>query len=321
MGIEDKVGDVSPPENAAEKEKKIPRVSIGMPVYNGEPFIREALDSLLAQTFTDFELIISDNASTDGTEAICREYEAKDARIRYVRQAENLGATANFQFVLDEALGIYFMWAAADDSQTSDFIELLITALDENPSFACMMTDVRNIRDSANADSFLSILDDIRIEDVKKNWPECRRRFFRNPTSNIFFCIYGIFRAKTIKSIELNYNNLHKYAFSSEIPLLAQVAILGQVASIPKPAKVYRRHELSEYNKEQSVIKNKDRLLGFNSVSLSLFLIALRSNLSFFQKLTLVGTTAVTSFIWMVRFFLTKINCSLKNLMRSRLKE
>jgi len=102
-----------------------PQVSIGMPVYNGEPFIREALDSLLAQTFTDFELIISDNASTDGTEAICREYAVKDDRIRYVRQAENRGALANFQFVLDEAVGEYFMWAAADDVWDVKWIESL----------------------------------------------------------------------------------------------------------------------------------------------------------------------------------------------------
>jgi len=72
-----------------------------MPVYNGEKYIREALDSLLAQTFTDFELIISDNASTDGTQVICEEYAARDPRIRYVRQRENRGAVANFRFVLD----------------------------------------------------------------------------------------------------------------------------------------------------------------------------------------------------------------------------
>ena len=90
-------------------------VSIGMPVYNGEKYIREALDSLLGQSFTGFELIISDNASTDGTEAICQQYAAKDSRIRYVRQPVNLGALDNFTFVLDEARGGYFMWAAADD--------------------------------------------------------------------------------------------------------------------------------------------------------------------------------------------------------------
>ena len=99
-----------------------PKVSIGMPVYNGEKYIREALDSLLAQTFTDFELIISDNASTDGTEAICREYAARDPRIRYVRQSENRGPTANFHFVLDEAVGEYFMWAAYDDLWGNHFL-------------------------------------------------------------------------------------------------------------------------------------------------------------------------------------------------------
>lgn len=97
------------------EQQHTPKVSIGMPVYNGEKYIREALDSLLAQTFTDFELIISDNASTDATEAICREYAARDPRLRYVRQSENGGGTANFQFVLDEAVGEYFMWAAFDD--------------------------------------------------------------------------------------------------------------------------------------------------------------------------------------------------------------
>jgi glycosyltransferase involved in cell wall biosynthesis len=73
-----------------------PRVSIGMPVYNGEPYLTRALDALLAQSFTDFELIISDNASTDATETICREYAARDRRIRYYRCNENHGAAWNF---------------------------------------------------------------------------------------------------------------------------------------------------------------------------------------------------------------------------------
>lgn len=102
-----------------------PIVSIGMPVYNGERFIRDALDSLLAQTFTDFELIISDNASTDATETICRDYATKDIRIRYVRQTENLGAISNFQFVLNQATGVYFMWAAYDDKWSVDWLEQL----------------------------------------------------------------------------------------------------------------------------------------------------------------------------------------------------
>ena len=97
-----------------------------MPVYNGAKYIRAAVDSLLAQTFADFELIISDNASTDGTETICREYAARDRRVRYTRQNENYGPFLNFKFVMDKAFGEYFMWAAADDVWDLRYIEALL---------------------------------------------------------------------------------------------------------------------------------------------------------------------------------------------------
>lgn len=104
-----------------------PKVSIGLPVYNGARYVREALDSLLAQTFTDFELIVSDNASTDETEGICREYAARDSRIRYIRQPVNRGAMGNFLFVLEEARGPYFMWAAGDDRWDPRWVGALVS--------------------------------------------------------------------------------------------------------------------------------------------------------------------------------------------------
>lgn len=114
-----------------------------MPVYNGKAFIREAIDSLLAQTFTDFELIISDNASTDGTDASCRKYAERDSRIRYVRQPENRGAVTNFQFVLDEAVGKYFMWAAADDMLgTTETLSNLVKSLDDGFEMAIPDVDL-----------------------------------------------------------------------------------------------------------------------------------------------------------------------------------
>ena len=116
--------------NQPEKEQRVtPKVSIGMPVYNGEKFIRQTLDSLVMQTFTDFELIISDNRSNDNTEAICLEYTIKDKRIRYVRQPENRGQLLNFQFVLDEAVGEYFMWASADDLFSPKWLTNLTSSL------------------------------------------------------------------------------------------------------------------------------------------------------------------------------------------------
>jgi glycosyltransferase involved in cell wall biosynthesis len=109
-----------------------PRVSIGLPVYNGGPFLGKALDSLLGQTFTAFELIISDNCSTDQTAAICDAYLRKDPRIRYIRQEANLGAIRNFWQVLEQATGEYFMWAAADDGWDRTFIEKCLQCLDRD---------------------------------------------------------------------------------------------------------------------------------------------------------------------------------------------
>ncbi len=102
-----------------------------MPVYNGERYIRQALDSLVAQHYEHFELIISDNASTDQTVEICQEYLTRDKRIRYYRNSENYGSVANFNRVLELAKGDYFMWAGYDDLWEPTYVELLKTLLDK----------------------------------------------------------------------------------------------------------------------------------------------------------------------------------------------
>src|SRR4051812_20939149 len=99
------------------------RVCIGMPVYNGQRYLGAAIESILAQTFTDFNLIISDNGSTDGTEAIGRSYAAKDARITYHRLASNVGAIFNFERVYRMGGGQYYKWHAHDDVIEPAFLE------------------------------------------------------------------------------------------------------------------------------------------------------------------------------------------------------
>lgn len=126
---------------------KTPRVSIGLIVYNGENYLAQAIDSLLAQTFTDFELIISDNASTDGTEQICRDYADKDSRIRYYRADHNHGATWNHNYVIELARGEFFKLAAHDDVCEPGFIEACVDALDENPEAVLAFTDAKLVRD------------------------------------------------------------------------------------------------------------------------------------------------------------------------------
>ena len=111
----------------------VPRLSIGLPVYNGEKFLAESLDALLGQSYEDFELIISDNASTDGTADICRRYGKQDSRIRYVRQPRNIGCAANHNFVIEQARGELFKTASHDDLYARDLLRLCVDALDEHP--------------------------------------------------------------------------------------------------------------------------------------------------------------------------------------------
>ena len=107
-------------------------VSIGFPVYNGEKFLKTRIDSILNQTFKNFELIISDNASTDQTRKICEEYAKQDSRILYIRQKKNMGSGFNFRFVLDNAKEKYFVWAAVDDLWEPTFLSKNIEILESN---------------------------------------------------------------------------------------------------------------------------------------------------------------------------------------------
>ncbi|MQA03025.1 MAG: glycosyltransferase [Streptosporangiales bacterium] len=110
-----------------------PRLSVGLPVYNGERYLGEALDALLGQTYRDFELIISDNASTDATRQICARYAERDDRIRYFRQPTNTGAAENHNFVFRQARGELFKWASHDDLYGRRLLEKCVAALDDDP--------------------------------------------------------------------------------------------------------------------------------------------------------------------------------------------
>ena len=111
----------------------VPRLSIGLPVYNGERLLPAAIDALLGQSYTDFELIISDNASTDRTAEICRSYAEQDSRVRYIRQRANIGMVPNHNFLVGVARGEFFKWASYDDLYARDFLQRCVDALDVHP--------------------------------------------------------------------------------------------------------------------------------------------------------------------------------------------
>ena len=110
-----------------------PRLTIGLPVYNGQNYLAESLDSLLGQSYEDFELLISDNASTDGTADICRRYEKQDSRIRYVRLPHNIGLAPNHNILVKQARGELFKWASHDDLYARELLEQCVAGLDDDP--------------------------------------------------------------------------------------------------------------------------------------------------------------------------------------------
>jgi len=171
-------------------------VTVGLPVYNEEAKIRRALDSLLAQTFRDFEIVISDNASTDGTERICLEYADRDKRIRYLRNEINRGIIFNFNRVAELAGGRYFMWAAADDWWHPKFIHRLVQELDRHPQAGVAMSALRRLREDG------TVFQTHRFEGAAN--PSVMSHLMllmgmASANTPFHFFIYGLFRAEIIK--------------------------------------------------------------------------------------------------------------------------
>jgi glycosyltransferase involved in cell wall biosynthesis len=143
-------------------ENKTPLVTIGMPVYNEERFLQHALDSLLAQDYANFQILISDNASTDATGDIGRRAAESDQRVLYSRTAENIGSTANFRRVADMAQGKYFIWAAGHDEWSSDLISSSVDMLESNPSAAIAFADSHWMGESGDRDDRDTAYEDTR---------------------------------------------------------------------------------------------------------------------------------------------------------------
>jgi glycosyltransferase involved in cell wall biosynthesis len=127
----------------------MPKLSIGIPVFNGQEFLPELLDCLLVQTFRDFEILICDNASSDRTPQICGEYERQDSRIHYIRNERNLGAVANFNRVFELSTAPLFKWAAHDDLYHEAYLDACVRLLEENPDIILAHTGTAFINEQS----------------------------------------------------------------------------------------------------------------------------------------------------------------------------
>ncbi|KZL50434.1 glycosyl transferase [Nodularia spumigena CENA596] len=210
--------------------KNQPKVSIGLPVYNGEKFIKSALDSLLSQTFEDFELIISDNASTDNTEEICRGYAAQDKRIRYYRNDTNFGCSRNFNRVFELSVGEYFKWAAYDDLHAPDFIMKCVAVLDNNPTVVLCHSHVSFIDENGD------FLQNYNIQ-LNTDSQHPHKRFHELLTKHLCYQCYGVIRANSLRKVP----PMGSYGTADGI-LLLRIGLLGEFYEIPEYLFFARSH-------------------------------------------------------------------------------
>jgi glycosyltransferase involved in cell wall biosynthesis len=209
-----------------------PRVTVGMPVFNGERFLPEALDSVLAQTFRDFELVVSDNASTDGTEQICRSYMCRDPRIRYYRSGTNRGAAWNHNRVFELARGEYFKWWSHDDLCAPEFLEQCVAVLDNDPGVVLCFPRTQMV--DAERQPLTKYAS--RAASADSLHPYKRFRGVLDPY-HWCFPVYGLGRAAFLRQTPL----IGNYTGSDGV-LLADLALRGRFHEIPSTLSFNRDH-------------------------------------------------------------------------------
>jgi glycosyltransferase involved in cell wall biosynthesis len=224
----------------------MPTVSIGLPVYNGEEFIRKAIDSHLEQTFDDLELVICDNASSDSTSDICQKYATEDKRVKYFRNEQNIGASANFRKVFQLSSGQYYKWTCVDDYFASTYLEQCKKVLDDHPEVVVACAKVYIID---GHDKILRTYDD--TQELRQYSPSARFRIFLEQDSWVN-SVYGLMRASVLRKTSVMGN----YPGSDKV-VMSEMALHGQFWEIPERL-FYRRIHPDAYSYECSLDKQQE---------------------------------------------------------------
>jgi glycosyltransferase involved in cell wall biosynthesis len=217
---------------ASESAVEVPLVSVGLPVYNGEAFLEDAIRSALGQTLTDLELVLCDNASSDRTAEICRDYAARDPRVRYYRNPRNLGAAANYNLAFSHARGRYFKWLAHDDAMLSSYLAKTSRILEERPDTVLCNTVVTYIDPGGTHIG----LYDTKLTGADAYSPAARFAWMvlRSHTCVDFF---GLIRREALRD-----SLLHGSFHGADRALLAQLALRGRMVQLPAPLLCIREH-------------------------------------------------------------------------------
>lgn len=232
---------------SSEPAVDAPRVSIGLPVYNGENFVAAAIAAVLAQTMPNLELIIQDNASTDRTAEICAAFAARDKRIRYFRNPRNLGAAPNYNLAYNMARGQYFKWLAHDDRPTPTYLEAMTRALDERPDAVLCNSVVRYIDETGE------FIGDYDSGLARADHPSAAVRFASLVLSS-HSCVdfFGVIRRDAMKR-----SLLHGSFHGADRAFLAQMALRGRFIQVKEPLTEMREHG-KRYTRAQ--VRSTERL-------------------------------------------------------------
>jgi len=210
-----------------------PRVSVGLPVYNGENFVAEAIQSILNQDFEDFELIITDNASTDETEEICHRFAVRDHRIRYVRNDHNLGAATNYNRAFDLSLGEFFKWSAHDDFLSQNFLREAVRVLEQDPEAVIAYGKLEYVDENSeliprvgDRDPNVSVRE--RIFPDMTDMAASKRFRMLVDAGGSDNAMFGIMRRSALAK-----TSLHRKYYMSDRALLVEMAMLGKFVRVP----------------------------------------------------------------------------------------
>lgn len=227
-----------------------PKVSIGLPVYQGENYIVEAIRSVQAQTLTDFELVISDNASEDGTEKLVRELAAEDDRIVYVRNDTNIGANRNYNRVFALSSGWYFKWMAHDDVLAPTYLERCVEVLDRDPSVSLVHSETEYIgaegeplielsRGFLGTDGYIErlVVDDSVPAGLASDRVDVRfATVVKRMTA--FYEVFGLGRRDAFcKTL------LFRHYYGTDKVFIAEMALEGRIERVPEPLFLRRCHD------------------------------------------------------------------------------
>ncbi|WP_433549015.1 glycosyltransferase family 2 protein [Streptomyces sp. CA-294286] len=208
----------------------LPRLSIGLPVHNGEEYLAESLDALLGQTFEDFELVVSDNASTDGTQEICRKYAALDPRVRYLRLRRNIGAAPNHHHVFTRCRGELFKWASHDDLYARDLLRACVEALDARPEVILAHAGQAVV----DGDGKVVVPYEYGLDTASPSAPVRFRSLLFEPGGDDF---YGVMRADVLRRVKPHDSYHH-----ADRTFVAELALHGPFHQVPELLYFRRDH-------------------------------------------------------------------------------